>query len=60
MASKPVAPPPGIHKSFGQAALAANAMTEEQIEEAERERKSEADKLMQEFLQARRQERANT
>lgn len=60
MKSQPVSPPPGIHQSFGQMALAADPATEEQMEVADRERKAEADKLMLEFLQARRQERANT
>ena len=55
-----MSPPPGIHQSFGQMALAADPATKEQMEVADRERKAEADKLMLEFLQARRQERANT
>jgi hypothetical protein len=36
-----------------------SGLTAEQMEDAERERKAQADKLMQEFLEARRKERSS-
>ena len=55
-----MAPPPGIRQAFGQAVPTTQVMTDDRLDEADKERKAEADKLMQEFLQARRQERAQT
>jgi hypothetical protein len=55
-----VAPPPGIRQTIGQAVPSTQIMPEEHLDEADKERKAEADKLMEEFLQARRQERAKT